>query len=192
MKRSNKKTLSSYEEDLIYMSSRYCIGRNNISCNMYPYEILKNSYNKMSDSFKEKYAKDIRKEILNTLQYFGYNISNLCKENNCELSSYINFLKGNNCDNVKFVTYLGDNQWSIDVKEDGYKFDNLVPIANLIVWNEFANFLDKNSHIVVNNIEYIESYVYYYQNKKFSKVYIAVDDYANNPIACNKGVDLAI
>ena len=77
MKRSNKKTLSSYEEDLIYMSSRYCIGRNNISCNMHPYEILKNSYNKMSDSFKEKYAKDIRKEILNKLQYFGYNISNL-------------------------------------------------------------------------------------------------------------------
>ena len=68
MKRSNKKTLSSYEEDLIYMSSRYCIGRNNISCNMHPYEILKNSYNKMSDSFKEKYAKDIRKEIT------GFNI----------------------------------------------------------------------------------------------------------------------
>ena len=138
------------------------------------------------------YPAHIRKEISCKLQYFGYNISNLCKENNCELSSYINFLQGNNCDNVKFVTYLGDNQWSIDVKEDGYKFDNFVPIANLIVWNEFANFLDKNSHIVVNDIEYIESYVYYYQSKKFSKVYIAVDDYANNPIACNKGVDLAI
>ena len=77
-------------------------------------------------------------------------------------------------------------------KEDGYKFDYFVPIANLIVWNEFANFLDKNSHIVANGVKYIESYVYYYQNKKFIKVYIAVDDYANNPIACNKGVDLAI
>lgn len=202
MKR-NPKLLSSYEEDLIYMSSRYCIGRNNISCIMHPQNIIKNSYSKMSYLFKHKLSKDIFKEIETFLAHYGYLISLECKEKNCALISYIEFMNTLNEDDrrkFKNATYWGNKEWTtsnhIELKSNGdFYFGSSLPIENLLAWNEAATILNEEAWIDVAGVKYIATYLFTNaEMTNFEKVYKPVDEYLKNPIGCGivHGVDLAI
>ena len=55
--------MSSYLEDLIWMSYRYCIGRHTLAATMHAGHIAQNSYHAIPDDRKEFMAHDIRREI---------------------------------------------------------------------------------------------------------------------------------
>ena len=69
--------LTDYEEDCMWMSYRYCIGRHTIASSMHAYDIWKNCKGRMSEERQLFTAYDINREIEHKLA-FGYNFPSFC------------------------------------------------------------------------------------------------------------------
>lgn len=186
MKRQANK-LSSYEEDLIYMSVRYCVGRPNITCDMHAYDIIRHSYHKMSSLFRSKLSKDIRIAINDILTNTGY--IDYTDEYDCALVSYMKYANCKTDDdlrNIVMITYNGNGKWNIktDVNRD-IVFDVHLNIGSLMIWYELANLLDDNARSYFNGKSCINTFIIHgYQNRLYKHAYKSVDDYIKNPLAC--------
>jgi len=77
----NNTQLTDYEEDCMWMSYRYCIGRHTIASSMHAYDIWKNCKGRMSKERQLFTAYDINREIENCLRfrapYFYFPITSL-------------------------------------------------------------------------------------------------------------------
>ena len=77
----NNIQLTDYEEDCMWMSYRYCIGRHTIASSMHAYDIWKNCKDRMSKERQLFTAYDINREIENCLRfrapYFYFPITSL-------------------------------------------------------------------------------------------------------------------
>jgi hypothetical protein len=71
-KTKNKKMLSKYEEDCVWMSYRYCIGRHTIAAHMHAGDIANNAYGRMKRERMMFMSEDINKEIYDCLHVGGF------------------------------------------------------------------------------------------------------------------------
>ena len=70
--KENKKRLTSYEEDCVWMSYRYCIGRHTIAAHCHAGAIAENTYGMMSDERMQFISEDISNEIYNRLNWGNF------------------------------------------------------------------------------------------------------------------------
>lgn len=87
-----KKKLTQFEEDCIWMSYRYCIGRHTITSNMHAGHIAQNCYDRLSNERLEFMANDIRDSINFKL---GDSIEDYLKKNSNTSTSISDFLAWN-------------------------------------------------------------------------------------------------
>ena len=211
--KEEQKEMSMYEEDLIWMSYRYCIGRHTIAASMHAGEIAKHEYFRLSPERRQFMAFDIRREIASTLSFGPLNFRmdpNIKEENYKPLELLLEFFDDNDIhtreDLAKIasihthITSYNNPQGiyittsSKDVKEESHisTFD----ILDLIPWANLAACFDVNNHkwctVNVNGkektIEYFEAWVEANkeegQDFNFTKVKIDVDSYLKNPNYC--------
>ena len=159
-----------YHEQLIWMSYRYCIGRNTISAHAHAGDIAKYSLDYLDDSRKQFMARDIRSQI-NEIIKWNNNIS-VHNNNYVYESDYISDLL------YAIKELYNDQPIPLDI-DTGYKFnlnifpngcdcdlvkkdqngklytDSLRSVYNdLIPWIKLANACDvKNHKIVVTKYE---------------------------------------
>lgn len=176
MKRENKKLMSKYEEDLMWMAYRYAIGRHTISTYMMAKDMANNGYDRLDHERRNFMAKDIREQIADVLRFnsFSFNIDYSIKNENFKpLELFIEFINKTDNDeldsikSVKVYNNLATNEIIYSVNHDS-KYDETKildhhnTISDLIPWMNLANAFDQYSHKFINidgeDIEYIESY----------------------------------
>lgn len=199
--------MSSYLEDLIWMSYRYCIGRKTIAASMHAGNIAQNSYHDIPDDRKEFMAHDIRKEINDKLTWME----------NVSVSDYRHHIPEDALSSIIWkISYnysetppknWNEKYWKYDVKDGvvsmtmnpdfdsekkyyetiSSKYDDLIP------WIKLANALDKSTHRIVI-IEYdgkIEEKTCFhfpiidYNLTKIEEAWVGLDDYLLNPFICS-------
>ena len=207
-----QKYLSMYEEDLIWMSYRYCIGRHTIAANMHAGNIAKHAYGKLSPERQQFMAYDIRKSIEDNLRFSRMNVfidTQLSRADNKEyrpLEMVLDILSEHKVEQSEDLKRLD----SIYIKYDNGKLkvdyrelpsdapDNsteMFPILfDLYVWADLASCFDKRGHKIAiikdedgNEKEYevFESYVQCgYDTYRFTKVWKPVELYVENPFIC--------
>ena len=202
------KYLSNYEEDLIWMSYRYCIGRHTIAANMHAGEIAKHAYGKLSPERQQFMAYDIRRSIEDVLRISRLNFfidSQISLRDNKDyrpLELLLDILKEHNVSTPEDLKRLDSihvsyNDSGIDVdfrllpddKQDNST--SLMPtLFDLYAWADLAACFDTRSHkiAVVKDddkeveIEVFESYIpQSYSSYTFQKVWKPVDKYIENP-----------
>lgn len=201
------KPLSSYEEDCIWMSYRYCIGRKTIASHMHAGNIAENAYHRLSNERMEFMAKDILEEIHTKLSFMDIRADQSIKYNNAdfilieELFKFYNDHKNDeNFKEIVSMHYNGDGCW--DIKYAGEKdteFNKIFgiyrssDIDDLVVWYKLAKCFMKSKHKIFvskddQQIEYFDCYERF--NKQagdgsYEVVYlmikVPVDGYIKNP-----------
>lgn len=157
--------LSQYEEDCVWMSYRYCIGRHTIATHCHAEDIANNVYGRLTDKRTQFMSEDINNEIYTQLKFGGFvdmgwcgNIpkthfkpldvlySILDKEsiNSNEKfrrikSIAINWNRENN-DFDYSVYYFNDNDKNMDSGR------SLWDIQDLDVWQQLADLFDLSGH----------------------------------------------
>lgn len=210
MKRQNKKQnkyLSSYEEDLVWMSYRYCVGRHTIGAHMHARNIAQHTYDRLSPKRLSFMALDIRRCIQDCLRFGQIHI---CFDNHYTdikrpLESFLDALKELKLTEKKDlrrikeirISYEG-NKFVYDVlKLDDNKediSDMLMPdVTDLISWATLASCFDIDNHkmIVCKNKEtgeetIQEAFEIYaltsYDSYAFKKYWIPIESYINDTI----------
>ena len=124
----NNSKLSDYEEDSVWMSYRYCIGRHTIAAHMRAYDIWKNCRGRMSKERELFNAYDINREIEQCMQFgngpdWHFPITSLNKIYTTAIDIFCEFLEDYNIKSKE--DYL--KYYSIDViltdNERGYKIE---------------------------------------------------------------------
>lgn len=145
------KSLSIFEENLVWMSYRYAIGRYTGVSVQHACDLMAYLPGKLDDNRAKFMADDIRQTIKDMLKFKYTNISS-------SLENYFHDCINN----------------SNNSDETDYKLNYFIH------WDELARILDKNCHkrILVDNkeIDCIESYQYNYSTQTYIKVYKALDD----------------
>lgn len=160
MKNKEKQVLTEYEEDCIWMSYRYCIGRHTIATHCHAGSIANNAYGRMTKERTQFMSKDINQEIYNHLHVHDWfcidNIWNLkdfrpldvlyqCL-NAIGLKTYddIKKIKGIEC----FFTKEGELKTDVYYYNDKDKFNykSFWDIIDLEVWQRLANLFDIDNH----------------------------------------------
>ena len=137
--------LSSYEEDCVWMSYRYCIGRHTIASHMHAGDIWKHCRGRMSPEHESFTAYDINEEIKNVLS-FGYpsfRFPSLSKNTiqTTAVDMVCEFIEEYNINsNEEFLKYKDVNVIYTD-NERGYKFETTT-------WEEYFRVSVKN---ILNN-----------------------------------------
>lgn len=206
MKKKNKIEIvnSSFFEDLLWMSYRYCIGRHTIAAHSHAGEIAKNAYHVLSEDRKFFMAHDIRKEI-NDVLHLKKNVRCLDYRNHIYndgvsliIEETINKYGKQLPNGFDFDHYEYDiNNGKVKVIEwgegilDYQKFT--VAYEELLPWIKLANAFDSSCHkkLTVNvdgkNVEY-EVMPFPYINvfdKTIDKKWISIERYLENPIVCS-------
>lgn len=205
-KTKNVKMLSQYEEDCVWMSSRYCIGRHTIASHCHAEDIAKNAYGRMTKERTQFMSKDINNEIHSQLHYGNFVdmgwYGNIPKSHFRPLDVVYSILDSECIDSYEkmreikqiaidwnrekggfdySVYYYTDN----DKKKDlGRSFSDL---SDLEVWQQLANLFDLKGHkwckLIDNTIcEYYECWKHYRTMDgllKFKKYKQPVDRYYN-------------
>lgn len=155
------KYLSEYEENLIWMSYRYCIGRHTITAHHHAMDIAQHAYGKMSRERQEFMAYDIRREIAEHIRYgeTSFTIIPAAQQNANwfrPLELFINGLKHFNIrtqgelSHVKWIHYTADHTYEIkyfdESEQPTYSSYRSMDIDDLIIWEELANLFDYKSH----------------------------------------------
>lgn len=151
--------LSEYEEDCIWMSYRYCIGRHTIASNMHAGDIASNAYGRMSIERTQFMSHDINKEIahiLNIHNWFEfYNEWSIPKSEYRPLDLLYRCLNDINPHTNKELRKIknieaiySDGRWIFDVHyyKHGDNMRSLSDIGDLEVWQQLANLFDMESH----------------------------------------------
>ena len=192
--------LSSYEEDCIWMSARYCIGRHTIASYCHAGDIANHAYGRMTKERMQFMAKDINREIYNCLHIHDWfvinNIWNLksfrpldifyqCL-NDIGFKTYddIKKIKGIEC----FFTKEGELKTDVYYYNDNDKFNykSFLDIEDLEVWQRLANLFDVDNHkwckcIGGKIVEYYEYWTHYRTESglEFRKIKCPIDGYHN-------------
>lgn len=207
MRKSNKlEPLSSYEEDGIWMSYRYCIGRRSITSHSRAGDILKFYYNrlKLTPDRCMFMSNDINKSIEDNLRwgqlnvYFNYSIHDAVNPLDTVLD-VISDNKGIICeDNLRHVSKIkidvqdyGNVISSIETSDTKNLHYPICELEDLIVWGNCAKILNLEGHKVCKTIyngktEYIEyvnmTFIEMLDVRKYRVVNkkVPVDKYVNN------------
>ena len=192
-------TDSSYMEDLIWMSYRYCIGRKTIAAHSHAGDIAKNSYNDISENRRVFMAKDIRQEINDILRWrknvdchdyredltedaFSAIIYRVLEKYGPELPAHDIW------NNVKFDVENGQVTMSEYEGEKDYEsFESL--FNDLLPWIKLANALDSKCHRVITTVYEgkKEEHICFpypsmdYSGTKIGKKWVDVESYRANP-----------
>lgn len=153
-------------EDLIWMSTRYCIGRGSIAAVSHAHKIARNCYNQMADVFKEKLAEDIRREIDSKLKWFGnIQINNITSDvdNDCAFLICDALSKTDPEEilwkDTKFVVDKLEKTVTKTTSLDCATQKITMILQDYLPWSKLANALDKKKHkmLVIKNGDSIET-----------------------------------
>jgi hypothetical protein len=207
----SKKGLSTFEEDCIWMSYRYCIGRSTIAAHMHAGGIANFVYDKLTPERLEYMSEDICHEIYDKLKWNGLiNMGwygNIPKEYFKPIDVIYNILKNENIDSpekfreIKNIRIEWDTQtnkyiheiiWvNHETKFKDYGKLSLTTFHDLEIWQNLANLLDIRTHkfcrLVDDTIvEYYEYWRSYYNDGKlcFDKVKAPVECKNNLSVCC--------
>lgn len=183
----DKKEMTMYEEDLIWMSYRYCIGRHTIAAGMHAGEIAKHEYDKLSHERRQFMAFDIRREIANSLSWSHFNFRmdpNILEENYKPLELLLEFFEKENIHNRKDIvdissvyatteSYNNPQNIIYEVSEKKKKngdtsYVSMMDIIDLLVWADLASCFDvdhykkclvKTTEGKEETLEYFDSWI---------------------------------
>ena len=154
-----KEKCSLFEEMLMWTSYRYCIGRHTYVTSLAG-EMAQHYYDKLEDERMEFTATDIRREIMDHLQWlpFNFKIHRMYDSDPLNpLDALLTFIQKNNIDTIdEFYKYAN---LEYDAHTDEYKFETKTPtiksyfsesdIEDLIPWENLASCFDKKNHKIV-------------------------------------------
>jgi hypothetical protein len=166
--------LSQYEEDCIWMSYRYCIGRHTIAAHMHAGNIASHAYGRMSDDRTQFMSEDINREIahiLNVHNWFEFdNEWNIPKSEYRPLDLLYRCLDEANITSdeelrrIKNITaFYKDGQWMFDIHyyKHGDNVRSLSDLQDLEVWQQLANLFDLKGHKMCRLID--DTFCEYYE-----------------------------
>lgn len=205
-KNNKKKQLSQFEEDCIWMSYRYCIGRSTIAAHMHAGGIANNAYDRLSDARMQFMSEDINSEIHDRLHWKNFIDmgwwGNVPKQYFKPLDVVYSILSDEKIDSEEKIRSIKsiDIDWNNEKKKFDYSIyyfnendknkdygRSLSDLQDLEVWQRLANLFDKNSHkwcklIDDSIVEYYEYWRRCYSNDgkiRFEKVKTPMDSYHN-------------
>ena len=183
--------LSRYEEDCIWMSYRYCIGRHTIAAHMHAGEIAANAYGRMSDERTQFMSYDINREIsriLNVHDWFEFdNEWSIPKSEYKPLDLLYRCLDENSITSdeelrkIKNITAIynqGELVFDIHYYKHGDNVRSLSYLHDLEVWQQLANLFDLEGHKMCRLID--DTFCEYYEcwkmnDSEYKKYRIPVD-----------------
>lgn len=207
----SKKGLSTFEEDCIWMSYRYCIGRSTIAAHMHAGGIANFVYDKLTPERLEHMSEDICREIYDKLKWNGLiNMGwygNIPKEYFKPIDVIYNILKNENIDSpekfrdIKNIRiewdhetkkYIHEISWvNHETKFKDYGNLSLTTFHDLEIWQNLANLLDIRTHkfcrlVDDTVVEYYEYWRSYYNDGKlcFDKVKAPIECKNNLAVCC--------
>ena len=150
---------SLFEEMLMWTSYRYCIGRHTYVTSLAG-EMAQHYYDKLTDERMEFTAMDIRKEILDKLQWlpFNFRIHRMYNEDPLNpIDALLTFVQNENINSLE--EFAGYANLEYDAHRGTYVFDKKTPtiksffsasdIDELIPWENLAACFDKKNHKIV-------------------------------------------
>lgn len=164
-KPENVKMLTRYEEDCVFMSYRYCIGRHTIATQMHAADIALNAYGRMTPERTQFTSEDINNEIHSQL-HFGNFVDmgwygNVPKTHFKPIDVLYSILDKESIDTVEKMTEIKSIriEWNRDKQDFDYSIyyfnendkdrdlsRSIWDIKDLDVWQQLANLFDLNSH----------------------------------------------
>lgn len=158
-KTTERKKCSLFEEMLMWTSYRYCIGRHTYVTSLAG-EMAQHYYDRLSDERMEFTASDIRREIMDHLQWlpFNFRIQRWYDSDAYNpIDVLMNFIEKYDIKSYEeFITY---NKVEYDVNHDVFTFEkkeptfesyfNLSDIDDLIPWETLAACFDKKNHKII-------------------------------------------
>lgn len=193
--------MKDFKEDCIWMSYRYCIGRQTIAAYQHAGDIVKYGLDWISENRKEFTAKDIRWMINDKVCWNSRIKTSGYEEHNYDVISCIfKYLYDHKIENPE--QYYLTHHWVVNIVT-GLVFvtgeytaeisdlDKSMSIFSMLndydPWIKLANLLDERKHIDVK-VNYkgeesiVKSFVHYMNYPDgIEKFYIGVDDYKKNP-----------
>jgi hypothetical protein len=146
--------MSNYEEDCMWMSYRYCIGRHTIASHGMAGDIGKNCYKRMSDERSVFTAYDINREIEQKMQFgngpeWHFPITSLNRIYTSAIDIFCEFLEDYNIkskeDYLKYYTIdviLADNErgYKIETTTWEEKLSSIIPLFREIYGSEIEEY----------------------------------------------------
>lgn len=160
--------MTDYEEDCMWMSYRYCIGRHTIASHMHANDIWQNCRGRMSKERELFTAFDINRSIEDSLRwnkpYFHFPITSLNKIYGTAVDIVCEFLEEYNINSIEDFIKYRDIDVILTDNERGYKFE-------ATTWEEW---LRPQIHILLkkfyNNNAMSEDYAWDYYSKYIDKI----------------------
>lgn len=182
-KTENVKMLTQYEEDCVFMSYRYCIGRHTIASHCHAEDIARNAYGRMTSERTQFMSEDINNEIHSQLHYGNFvdmgwygNIPKTHFKPLDVLYSILNKESINSLEKFRQIKSIAIdwNREKNDFDYSIYYFNendknkdlgrSLWDITDLEVWQQLANLFDLNSHKLAKvKVDGEEKIVCYYE-----------------------------
>ncbi|MBQ2397306.1 MAG: hypothetical protein II304_09790 [Bacteroidales bacterium] len=182
-KTGNAKMLTRYEEDCVFMSYRYCIGRHTIASHCHAEDIAKNAYGRMTSERTQFMSEDINNEIHSQLHYGNFvdmgwygNIPKTHFKPLDVLYSILNKESINSLEKFRQIKSIAIdwNREKNDFDYSIYYFNendknkdlgrSLWDITDLEVWQQLANLFDLNGHKLAKvKVDCEEKIVCYYE-----------------------------
>lgn len=181
-----------YEEDSMWMSYRYCIGRHTIAASMRAGDIGTNCYGRMSEERSIFTAFDINREIENQLSFgcgphFYFPITSLNRIYTSALDIFCQFVEDFNIQSKEDLLKYRDVHIKLYDNDRGYTFE--VTTWDEYIKSEFNRLCikhgityDNEDELDVNELKKLEGFDYYYkqieEHKNASKYFYLsnVDD----------------
>lgn len=192
--------MENFKEDCIWMSYRYCIGRQTIAAHQHAGDIVKYGLDWISESRKEFTAQDIRSQINDKVCWNSHIKKDGYEHNHDVISCIFKYLYDHKIENPE--QYYLTHQWLVNVVtglvcvtgEYTAKisdFDRTISIFSMLndyePWIKLANLLDERTHLDVK-INYkgeesvVKSFIHYVNYQyKIEKLYIEINKYKENP-----------
>jgi hypothetical protein len=130
----NHTQLNDYEEDCMWMSYRYCIGRHTIASSMHAGDIWYNCKNRMSKERQLFTAFDINREIESLMTfvkpYFHFPLTSLNRIYTSAIDIFCQFLEDYNIKDIADLIKYRDIHIKLSDNERGYTFET-------VTWEEW-------------------------------------------------------
>ena len=126
--------LSDYEEDCMWMSYRYCVGRHTIAANMHAPAIWKHCRGRMSDERALFTAFDINREIESSMvfikPYFHFPLTSLNRIYTSAIDIFCQFLEDYKIEDIADLIKYRDVYIKLSDNDRGYTFET-------VMWEEW-------------------------------------------------------
>jgi hypothetical protein len=130
----NNCKLSDYEEDCMWMSYRYCIGRHTIASHMHAGDIWQNCKGRMSDEHSLFTAFDINREIESSMvfikPYFHFPLTSLNRIYTSAIDIFCQFLEDYKIEDIADLIKYRDVYVKLSDNDRGYTFET-------VTWEEW-------------------------------------------------------